>query len=412
MVDRAASLPRPPRSERWLSALAERRHYALFLGAAFWLLMLSRVVTEGGRWTRDGLPIGWDFHVFRSAAMVFSRGLGARLYDHAVLERVAWEALPGNYPVFVYVNPPHFAALFLPFTGLPYGLALAAFTGASVLLLFFGVRLLSRGTTENAISASKARTAAAYALSSYPVAVGLFSGQSTFLSLFLAALASVCALQGRAFTSGCLVGALLYKPQLVVGFLVFFALQRPLRRRAAAGFALVLALSVVANLLVSVDASRAYVEMLDELPAVQTRYRLALAFTARAFFEQLIPSHPGVAAWLAGALSVATVLVYVRWARGEPRVSVKLAGAVWLTLAVTPHASVYEWTLLIVPLALLRGVLEERRWVVAATALFIVSYLSPPLSEAMTDRFGFGLQLAVPVLFATALYVARALGAR
>jgi hypothetical protein len=399
------------KSERWLTLLAARRHYALFLGAAFWLLMLARVTLEGGRWTRDGLPVGWDFHVFRSAGMVLLRGLHASLYDHTVLERVARQALPGDYPVFVYVNPPHFAALLVPFAHLPYALALATFTGLGLFLLFHTVRLLGRSAGANGISPSTTRVAAAYALASYPVAVAAFAGQNTFLSLWLTALASVFALRGRAFASGCVVGALLYKPTLVIGFLVFFALHRPLRWQALAGFASILALCLVANLLVSYEASRAYLGMLGELPEVHTRYRLGLAFTGRAFFGQLLPAHPQLSASLAGALSVAGVLAYALWARREQRTPLLLAGAVWLTLAVTPHASVYEWTLLIVPLALLHGEVEERRWIAVAAALFITSYVSPPLSEAMTERLGFGIQLAVPVLFATGHYVVRALDA-
>jgi hypothetical protein len=399
------------RAERWLTLLAARRHYALFLGAAFWLLMLARVVLEGGRWTRDGLPVGWDFHVFRSAATILRRGLAAGLYDHAVLERVAREALPGDYPVFVYVNPPHFAALLVPFTLLPYALALASFTVLGLILLFHTVRLLGRRARGNVTSPSATLLTVAYALSSYPVAVAAFSGQSTFVSLWLIALASLLALRGRGFASGCVVGALLYKPTLVIGFLVFFALHRPLCRRALAGFVSVLALCLVANLLVSLEASRTYFGMLDDLPEVHARYRLALAFTGRAFFGQLLPAHPVLSAVLTGALSLASVLAYARWARREQRLPLLIAGAVWLTLATTPHASVYEWTLLLVPLALLRGTLEDRHWVAVAAALFVTSYLSPPLSEAMTERFGFGLQLAIPVLFATAFYVVRALDA-
>jgi alpha-1,2-mannosyltransferase len=398
-----------PQSERWLTALAARRHYALFLGAAFWLLMLVRVALEGGRWTRAGLPVGWDFHVFRSAGTILASGLGARLYDHALLERLAREALPGDYPVFVYVNPPHFAAMFVPFTALPYALGLASFTASSVLLLVLALRLLGRSSGRNGGSSPSTTATLAYALSSYPVAVAVFAGQSTFLSLWLSALASVLALRGRAFAAGCVVGGLLYKPQLVVGFLLFFALHRPLRGGALLGFACVLAACLLGNLAVSFEASRAYLGMLDELPEVHARYRLALAFTGRAFFEQLLPRHAALSAWLAGALSLASLLAYARWARRETRLPAKLAGAVWLTLAVTPHASVYEWTLLVVPLALLRGELEERHWVAVAAALFVTSYLSPPLSEAMTDRLGFGVQLAVPVLFAAAFYVARAL---
>jgi hypothetical protein len=411
MMDRGAESAASRRSERLLTAIAARRHYAIVLGAAFWILMTARVVLEGGRWTRDGLPVGWDFHVFRSAGTLLVRGLGKSLYDPAFLERTMRESLPGDYPLFVYLNPPHFAALFAPFSALPYALALGIWSAFGMVLLFRSLRLLERARTTTVGSPASARKAAAYALSSYPVVVAAFAGQSSFLSLWLMALASVLALRGRGFASGCAVGALLYKPQLAVGFLVFFAVHRPLRKHAFAGFSLMVALCAVLNLVVSFEASRGYLTLLDELPNVHARYRIALAFTGRAFFELLLPAAPGMAAALGGALSVAGVVGYAFWARREQRVPVLLAGAVWLTLAVTPHASVYEWTLLLVPIALLRGELDERRWVFAAALLFVVSYLSPPLAEAMSKSLGFGVQLAVPALFAVAIYVVRALDA-
>jgi hypothetical protein len=207
------------------------------------------------------------------------------------------------------------------------------------------------------------------------------------------------------------VGALAYKPQLTFGFLLLFALERSLRWRALAGFALSAVLSVVACVLVSAQASREYVLSLGELTDVQARFRLALSVTGRAFFEQLVPSLPGLAKALAGVLALGCAGAYGFWARRERRLKVLLAGAVWLTLAAAPHASVYEWTLLLVPLALLHGELDPPKFTVLAAVPFLVSYVAPPLAEAMADRLGFGVHLAVPALLVTGWYAVRALPA-
>ena len=194
----------------------------------------------------------------------------------------------------------------------------------------------------------------AYSLASYPVIVGLLAGQSCFLSLWLLSGAAAFAMRGQALLSGLLLGALAYKPHLAFGFLLLFALDRSLRWRALAGFSLSAALSMIACVLVSAHASREYVLSLGELADVQTRFRLALSVTGRAFFEQLVPSQPGLARALGAALGLACAGAFCVWARRERRLRLRLAGAVWLTLAAAPHASVYEWTLLLVPLALLR----------------------------------------------------------
>ena len=70
------------------------------------------------RFTRDALPVGWDFHVFRSAGALVASGRAGSLYDPAALEQAAKAALPGDYPVFPYLNPPHFAAAFAPLSAL------------------------------------------------------------------------------------------------------------------------------------------------------------------------------------------------------------------------------------------------------------------------------------------------------
>jgi alpha-1,2-mannosyltransferase len=392
---------------RWWSAVHERRSRVLLLGAVFWALILWRIVSEGGRFTRDALPVGWDFHIFRSAGALVASGQAARLYDPVVLERAAKAALPGDYPVFPYLNPPHFAAAFAPLSALPYPVALLLVTVLSLALLFGALRILLRETGR----AASAWLACAYALASYPVILGLLAGQSCFLSLALLGAAAVLALRGRPLWSGLLVGALAYKPQLTFGFLLLFALERSLRWRALAGFALSVALSLVACVLVSAQASREYLLSLGELTDVQARFRLALSVTGRAFFEQLLPSAPGLSRGLGAALALGCTGAYCVWAKRERRLKVRLAGAVWLTLAAAPHASVYEWTLLLVPLALLHGELDEQGFTLVAAIPFLVSYVAPPLAEATADSIGVGVHLAVPALLATAWYAVRALRA-
>ena len=119
----------------------------LLLGGAFWALMLWRIVSEGGRFTRDGLPLGWDFHIFRSAGALVASGRAGSLYDPAALTLAAKAALPGDYPIFPYLNPPHFAAAFAAVASLPYPLALGLVTLLNLALLAGALRILLRART-------------------------------------------------------------------------------------------------------------------------------------------------------------------------------------------------------------------------------------------------------------------------
>jgi hypothetical protein len=401
MTDRTPDPDAVHRTPRFWTALVERRNRVLLLGGAFWVLMLWRIVSEGGRFTRDGLPLGWDFHIFRSAGALVASGRAGSLYDPPALVLAAKTTLPGDYPIFPYLNPPHFAAAFAPFSSLPYPLALGLVTLLNLALLAGALRILLRGTNANPW------LALAYALASYPVVVGLLAGQSCFLSLLLLSGAAAAALRGRALLSGVFVGALAYKPQLAFGFLLLFALDRSLRWRALAGFSLSAGLSLVACVVVSAQASRTYLLSLGDFADVQARFRFALSVTGRAFFEQLLPSQPGVAKALGAALGLACAGAFCVWARREPRLGLRLAGAVWLTLAATPHAFVYEWTLLLLPLALLHGELDEPRFTLIAAIPFLVSYVAPPLAETMAESFGFSVHPAIPALLATGWYAAR-----
>jgi hypothetical protein len=407
MAESNADLATVRGPERWRLALHARRSHALLLGATFWALMIARIAMERGRFTRDALPVGWDFHVFRSAGALVAGGNAASLYDPAALELAAKTAIAGDYPVFPFLNPPHFALPFVPLAALPYWLSFIGVSLLNLVLLFAALRQVARGWGADPPSLL---LAFAYALASYPVIVGLLAGQSSFLSLWLMTHAAYFALRGQPLASGLVVGALFYKPQLALGFLVLFAVEPSLRFRALAGTLAGAALSAVACLLVSEQASRHYLGSLGELVDVQSRFRLALSVTGRAFFEQLAPGAPGLARALGLALSAGTAGAYCWWARREQRPKARLAGAVWLTLVAAPHASVYEWTLLVLPLGLLYGELEKTRLTLAAAILLVTSYVSPPLAEAMEEALGFAVHLAIPALLFTGIYVARALG--
>jgi hypothetical protein len=407
------------RCRRLLVAIGARRHYALVLGAAFWALMAAHVIREGGRWARDALPVGWDFHVFHAAGRIVAQGRSDALYDHAALTEAAKRLVPGDYPVFDYLNPPHFAALFAAFSPLPHGAGFALYTAFNFIALAIALGFLSTPAAHLGATASSLRKvwarpralALAYALSGYPVVSGFFAGQNCFLSLMLMAATCALALRGSAFGAGALTGVLLYKPQLALGFLVLFALDARLRAKALLGFALVALLVLGANAILLPEASRAYWGMLAELPARHAQFRLVLAFTARAFFELLLPRAPALAAVLGALTSLASIVLYALFVKREPRLTLRLAGAIWLSLAATPHASIYEWTLLLVPLALIRPALDALHWVAIGASLLVASYLSGPLADAMLERVGFGVQVAMPVFFGVAWHGARMLKA-
>lgn len=379
-----------------LAWLARRRRYVLVLTAGIWIAMIARIVEQGGRWTAGALPVGWDFLAFLTGARILADGNGAHLYDADLQNRVAHMFVPGDYTLFDFVNPPHFAVLFLPLAFTSQTFAYVVVTIANLAMLLAALRFLGAP-----------RIAFVYALGAFPVVYGLLGGQNCFLSLLLMALVGRCLSTERFFVAGLSAGALVYKPQLTIAFVVLFLVMPRARLRALAGFATSAFASLLVGAIASMDACMAYVKLLPTLGAFHDKFRMALTYTVRVFFEMLFPSWPRFDAAIATIVGLAVLAFFGGWARKRPP-ELACAGAVWATLAFTPHASIYEWTLLIAPLAWLYPRIEEQAWMLIASLLYVVALVSTPIAETMTARFGFAIQLALPVLFYTAWLAIRA----
>lgn len=170
------------------------RRIRLWLGAAIlaaWLPLLG-----------VGLR-GWlDFSAFYAAgALAFTPGL-------ASLETVVRFQAAHGLPITPWVYPAGLALLYVPFSWLPYGLAaplhVVLEVGALVAAAWIGGPLF--GITR--------RCALLGVFAWAPAAAGVVSGQNTALALLLVVLVAWALRRGRPWLGGLAVGLLAYKPQL------------------------------------------------------------------------------------------------------------------------------------------------------------------------------------------------------
>ncbi len=373
------------------------------------MVAVVHVVELGGVWQPDGLPLGWDLTSFLTGARLLASSDAARLYDFVAQRALALAHYPGSYTPFPFVSPPFVALVLRPLLVLPYPMALAVWSVAGVVAT--RVALTSLVTHPSAWMR-------ALLLGSMPFVYALLSGQPTLFTFAIVALVYRAILARRLVAAGALSAALLWKPQVMLGLLLYFAVRT--RSRAwlslwAAWLAGALAL-VAMGWLASPEASRQYVALAaNVLPhfLATAGFDPGQVLSWRSFFTLLMGRQTPLGEWLAAGCVVAGVVACVwRWVAGrawapasERAAALDFSAAVVLGVWCAPHGSVYDWTVLAVPLLLVWQHVPERRDELTAVfaALAVTTLVAQPVAEATQRSWPFGVQIALPVLGGLAL---------
>lgn len=419
-------------SSIWRLALARRGLYAGIIAAVFWIGHVLVNLGVPGYIDLQGNPKGVDFIQSYAVGRILESGDRARLYDlnyqseveHAVTAPETWHVPHG------FLMPPFFALLFVPLARLPFLTAYALFIGINLALLAGAVRGLTAGV-------ARFLPTFGWSLSFLPVVIALAFGQNSIISLFLLALVYLAWRRGRSVAAGVALGLLLYKPQLVLGVLLLWLMDWRRNRVAMLVTGAVGAVLALISVALSPEASRGYVELVRTyLPTMvyQPEFPIGNLHSLRTFFILLMPGLGGLGEALGGVTSLAAVALWFwGWYRlPEVRRDDRLtfASAIVLTLLITPHALIYEWTLLLIPAVLLWQAFGARQS--ALVSPFAAVWLAGTLSWQLTEMqilagrlLGAGtgaVQISVPILLwaswrvwrlttaATALQASRARG--
>jgi hypothetical protein len=393
---------------RWLTPA--RQNYAFLLGGALWIAWLVSVLSGRGNLDLAGQIVGTDYVQFYAAGQTLLRGESARLYDFAYQKdletAISGEPFEG---VHAFITPPFLAWLFVPFAALPYRLSFALWSLAGLLLLWFSLR---------GLGARQPGRAFAWALTWFPVFASVSFGQNSLLSLGIVALTYFLWQRQRPLLAGLTLSLALYKPQLALGIGLLWLLNW--RRDGRALLGLGLGGAILGGLCFGLlpEASRAYLQLAQTvLPTMlETKgFPLWNAHTLRAFFLLLFPPWPGLASLMAAVLSLGGIAFTVRfWQQRRQNPALAFAGAVCLTIWITPHAMIYDWALFLIPAVILwqHHLKERQRWRVLFAGLWLVTLFSGPLTLGQQRLLPVAVQISLPML-ALALYNAyRALTAR
>lgn len=351
--------------------------YAVCAGVIVWSTWLISLAIGRGETDAYGQIVGTDHLAFYTAARLIQEGRGAEVYHYDIVGPYQTALFPPGVwqnTFEAFRNPPFYALPYTLTASLPYAVSSWIWIAVSMLALVVGVRWLQPERPWRTVG---------WAMTFLPVFCVPSYGQNSLMSFAIFAAVYRLLAADRRFLAGFVAGLLWFKPTLLIGLFIWSLLD--IRRLWPCW------LGVIAGGAALTGGSWPLI------PEVWTAFlenlRVNLTFdnfeqwkmhNPKAFWKLLLPEPipllGGVT--LQGLLTLLTTLAGITvfvplWRARRNSLPVMFAAAVFLTLWVSPHTMVYEWSLAILP-AILLWTHEPRHrdaWIVLIavgwTALFI-----------------------------------------
>lgn len=340
---------------RWVD---RRRWRVYFLALGATLLIGVALPKAAGSWEgledRFGTALGGDFLAFHTGGTLVLEGRGEALYDFEE-QKEAQDLLLGRErdQSSAFLSPPPFALLMAPFAAPPYPVAVACWWALSLTLLVVSLRLV-RG------SLARAGPELLFSALFLPASLALVMGQSSFLTLALAAAAFAALRAERDGLAGLALGAMILKPQLALGFAVVLLVKA--RWRAIGSATLTAALIGALAELVVPGAWAGWLAQLpdaaalirDQLPgsAFAAYYQVGLPGALALLLDPLAPALGPVvvvAATLALAAGIGLAWRGRPWEPASRPWAFAFAASIAAGWLASPHLLLYDLTLFLLP---------------------------------------------------------------
>lgn len=192
---------------------------------------------------RQGYP---DFTVYYTAATMLRAGLGHQLYDLNVqyeVQKKSVGSIASRQGALPYIHPPFEALIFLPLAYLPYPQAFVVWDLLNLGALF-GLALLLRKSVSTLRLIPTWEFVIAN-LAFFPIFVCFLQGQDSILLLLICGLGFNALKKKDDLVAGCWFALGMFKFQFMIPIVLLAGIWR--RRRAAAGFAVVSIVLVLAS---------------------------------------------------------------------------------------------------------------------------------------------------------------------
>jgi len=376
---------------------SRRLSYAWIAGGALWVAWLLSTIAGPGNMDLAGQVIGTDYLQFYASGVTLQQGQTANLYNFEFQSQLEQSiAGPGLTSYHAFLTPPFMAWLFLPLTRLPYSWSFVAWSLLSFMFLWGSLKIIGSTHTLKIF---------VWALTWFPIFASISFGQNSLLSLFLFCLVYGLWRKDKRLAAGLVSSLLLYKPQMVLGIGLLWLLDWRRDWKALLGLSLGGATLAGLSFWLMPDASRAYLDLARTfLPGLIYRDQFPLwhLHALRGFWILLFPGQVWLAEGLSLILSAVGVIAFFffrRFRRSEP--DLLFAAAICLTIWITPHAMIYDWSILLIPAVLFWQALPRLRHFLKPlyVLIWIVTLLSGPLVYGQLKILPVAVQVSVPVLF-------------
>jgi alpha-1,2-mannosyltransferase len=374
-----------------------RLKYPWIAGGMLWLAWLVSILVGPGNMDMAGQVVGTDYLQFYAAGETLRQGQSSELYNFEVQSQLQQSiAGPELKSFHAFITPPFFAWLFVPFSLLPYTWSFLAWALLSLLFLWMGIKLLTLGPKPMAFP---------WALTWFPVFSAVSFGQNSLLSLLLFSLTYWSWRKDKYLVAGLISSLLLFKPQMVLGIGILWLLGWRQNWKSLLGLALGGLALVGLSFGVLPKASLSYLELArDFLPRLiyGEQFPLWHMHSLRGFWLLLFPAQVWLAEGLSLISSIAGIAAYILfWRRNRTEPDLLFAGAVCLTIWITPHAMIYDWSILLIAAILFwqaRPNLSSL-WKPTYGLIWMAAFLSGPFTYGQLKILPFAFQASIPAVF-------------
>jgi hypothetical protein len=159
------------------------------------------------------------------------------------------------------------------------------------------------------------------------------------------------------------------------------------------------------------EASQAYVALARNfLPNMiyGEQFPIWHLHSLRGFWVLLLPGHRGFAEALSLVLSLLGIAAfYYFWRKNRGKRELLFGAAICLTIWITPHAMIYDWSILLLPAILFWQAIPGLKilWKPMFALVWIVTFISGPITYAQLHVLPIAIQVSIPELFIVYLTV-------
>jgi alpha-1,2-mannosyltransferase len=365
------------------------RNYPRLMFFTTWLVLALNIIFRHGWLGGFGQIIGSDFITLYSSGIMYRADV-AHLYDFPNQSLIQQElilptTLPGLNP---FISPPYVAAFYSLFTYIPLSTAFFLWSLLTILSTILAVYLLSRILPLSIQSKLSNWQLLIIVLSFFPFIEGLQVGQNHAFILLLATLVITFTIAGNWYLAGFMAGLMIFKPQMVLGFLIIWVIWK--KYKAIAGFVLTVIIAVGLTLITNgIDPYIEYMKTSHDLlllPYIQG-FPGYLLLTVYGFLTSLFPikliSVVNIINYCVSGVLLLGFVWLVFKSRNIPMVdrTPVIVLALLIPITATPYALLHDLVILIPAYILWARYENSRSLLLSAVVVYLGSFFLPLIAS-------------------------------